>query len=256
MVEGLTQEPAQETQWWAKFFIFSAVLSLIILVSGPFGYKYGVTDLAPSLISVLVALVGALLVFLVGIIMVIVASRKDLPKERNMIFAAMLISLIPMIFVVPQMLKARSVPPIHDISTDTTNPPDFYAVVELRKDAPNDLIYAHDGSAETLAALQTKAYPKLKSVTTELSVEETVNRATNVLKAQGLEIVNSDADTGIVEATATTFWFGFKDDVVVRVRASDGETVIDVRSVSRVGQSDIGANAARIQQFLDAFTSA
>lgn len=256
MVLETTQANTQETMWWAKFFIFSALLSLIILASGPFGYKYGVTDLAPSLISVLVALVGAGLVFIAGIIMVIVASRKNLPKERKMIVAAMLISVIPMIFVLPQMLKARSVPPIHDISTDTTNPPDFYAIVELRKSAPNDLVYAHEGSAETLASLQTKAYPNVKSAETALSVEAAVNRATNLLKAQGLEIVNSDSDTGIVEATATTFWFGFKDDVVVRARESNGKTIVDVRSVSRVGQSDIGANAARIERFLGAFTSA
>ena len=256
MVEETTQKATQETMWWAKFFIFSAVLSLVILISGPFGYKYGVTDLGPSLISVLVALVGALLVFLVGIIMVIVANKKSLPRERNMILVAMLISLIPMIFIVPQMMKARSVPPIHDISTDTTNPPDFYTIAALRKDAPNDLIYAHDGSAEALAEMQMKAYPEIQSAKTDLSVTDSVNRAANILKAQGLEIVDSNPALGVVEATATTFWFGFKDDVVVRVTKNDGMTVIDVRSVSRVGQSDIGANAARIQKFLDAFTSA
>jgi uncharacterized protein (DUF1499 family) len=161
-----------------------------------------------------------------------------------------------MIFIVPQMMKARSVPPIHDISTDTTNPPDFYTIAALRKDAPNDLIYAHDGSAEALAEMQMKAYPEIQSAKTDLSVTDSVNRAANILKAQGLEIVDSNPALGVVEATATTFWFGFKDDVVVRVTENDGMTVIDVRSVSRVGQSDIGANAARIQKFLDAFTSA
>ena len=173
-----------------------------------------------------------------------------------MIFIAMVISLIPMVFIVPQMMKARSVPPIHDISTDTINPPEFNAVVALRKDAPNDLIYAHEDSAETLAKLQTEAYPDLQPTVTELSVEAAVNRATNILKSQGLEIVSSDTAAGIVEATATTFWFGFKDDVVVRATAGSAGTTIDVRSVSRVGQSDVGANAARIKKFLDAFTSA
>jgi uncharacterized protein (DUF1499 family) len=90
----------------------------------------------------------------------------------------------------------------------------------------------------------------------DVSIAEAVSKSTAILTAQGLEVVNSDPVTGIVEATATTFWFGFKDDVVVRITQEAAGSKIDVRSVSRVGQSDIGANAARIQKFLDALTSA
>ena len=97
------------------------------------------------------------------------------------------------------------------------------------------------------------AYPGLKTLQSDLSVGEAVDRAVEVLTNQGIEIVNSDKDSGIVEATATTFWFGFKDDVVVRVRSDGDGSKIDVRSVSRVGQSDVGANAARIMKFLEAF---
>jgi uncharacterized protein (DUF1499 family) len=68
-----------------------------------------------------------------------------------------------------------------------------------------------------------------------------------------LKIESTDIAAGLVEATATTFWFGFKDDVVVRVVANAAGSRIDIRSVSRVGQSDIGANAARIEKFLAAF---
>lgn len=256
MVETNMAENKQETLWWAKFFVFSSVLSLIILILGPLGYKYGVTDLAPSLISVLVALIGAVLVIIAGAVMTIVAIRKGLQKERNMIVVAMLMSLIPLFFILPQMIKARSVPPIHDISTDTIHPPEFVVIVAIRKDAPNDLIYAHEGSPEMLASLQQAAYPLVSSVTMDVSMVEAVSKSTSILTAQGLEVVNSDPAAGIVEATATTFWFGFKDDVVVRVTEEAAGTKIDVRSVSRVGQSDIGANAARIQKFLNALTSA
>tara|TARA_R110002073_G_scaffold37559_20_gene108270 strand:- start:351 stop:1121 length:771 start_codon:yes stop_codon:yes gene_type:complete len=255
MVETNMAEEKQETLWWAKFFVFSAVLSLVILISGPFGYKYGVTDLAPSLISVLVALVGAVLILIAGTVMTILAARKGLGKERNMILVAMALSVIPLIFVMPQMIKARSVPPIHDISTDTVNPPEFVAIATIRKDAPNDLIYAHEGSAEKLATLQRTAYPQVVTLSLEASVAEAVSQSAQVLTAQGLEIVNADPVAGIVEATATTFWFGFKDDVVVRVTPAGASSKVDVRSVSRVGQSDIGANAARIQKFLSALAS-
>ena len=85
------------------------------------------------------------------------------------------------------------------------------------------------------------------------TVDAAVARAVEVLSNQGLEVVNIDPPAGIVEAVATTFWFGFKDDLVVRIRPEGDGSVIDVRSVSRVGQSDVGANAARIERFLTAF---
>jgi len=151
-------------------------------------------------------------------------------------------------------VAARSVPAIHDISTDTNNPPQFVKAVELRKGAANSLEYGADqGSPSELARLQANAYPGIKPLKTDLTRAEAVARARDVLSAQGLEIVNSDPDQGIVEAVATTFWFGFKDDVVVRVTPAAQGSVVDVRSVSRVGRSDLGANAARIEKFLEAF---
>ena len=69
-------------------------------------------------------------------------------------------------------------------------------------------------------------------------------------RSQGWEIVTEDAAARTLDATATTFWFGFKDDVAVRVRAQGAGSVIDVRSTSRVGLSDLGANAARIESYL------
>lgn len=246
---------SQETTWWSKFFVFSALLSLVILISGPFGYKYGLTGLAPSLISILVSVVGAVLVILVGLIMAIVATRKSLDKDRNLILVAMVISIIPLAFVVPQMMKAQSVPGIHDISTDTDNPPEFSVLVAERKETDNDLVYEDEVLGSDTAAEQQKAYPSVKSIASDLSVADATNRAANILADQGVEVINVDAEQGIVEATATTQWFGFKDDVVVRVQADGDLTIVDMRSVSRVGRSDIGANAARIEAFIAAFSS-
>lgn len=245
----------EETTWWSKFFVFSALLSLVILVSGPIGYKFGLTGLAPSLISILVALVGAALVIVVGLVMAVIATRKSLRRDRNLIFVAIAISLIPLYFVVPQMLKAQSVPGIHDVSTDTANPPTFVVLVSERKETDNDLVYEDEVLGSKTATMQNQAYPGVQSITSELSIEDSLNRAANILKEQGLEVASVDAMAGTVEATATTAWFGFKDDVVVRAVNNGSNTVIDVRSVSRVGRSDIGANAARIEKFIAAFTS-
>jgi uncharacterized protein (DUF1499 family) len=67
----------------------------------------------------------------------------------------------------------------------------------------------------------------------------------------GWEVVTVDSEAGRLEAIDTTFWFGFRDDVVVRVRPGADDVRVDVRSVSRVGVGDLGANAARIRHFLD-----
>ena len=67
----------------------------------------------------------------------------------------------------------------------------------------------------------------------------------------GWEIVASDPAQGRIEATATTFWFGFKDDIVVRLAAEGTGSRVDVRSLSRIGSSDVGANAQRIRAYLE-----
>lgn len=147
-----------------------------------------------------------------------------------------------------QYREARSVPPIHDISTDTLNPPEFVAIAPLRADAPNPLEYP----GEAVAEQQREAYPDLTSFSTDvypaILFEHAVATATNM----GWDVVATDPDAGRIEATDTTLWFGFKDDVVIRIQSSNGGSLVDVRSKSRVGMSDVGANAARIERFLAA----
>ena len=237
--------------------LVSAVVLIVVLLSGPLGHKFGFVEVQPSLVSVLVALVGGLLVFLAGLVYVVIAIRNDLPKDRNMVAIAMVVSLIPAAFVVPQMMKGSSVPSIHDITTDTDNPPAFVAVVPIREatKAANPVAYGvQEGMtpAEVAEATRT-AYPDLKPINSALSVNDAVAKAEAVLASMGLEIVDVDAASGRVEATATTFWYGFKDDVVVRIVADGDGSIIDLRSKSRVGLSDIGANADRIREFVSRF---
>jgi uncharacterized protein (DUF1499 family) len=141
--------------------------------------------------------------------------------------------------------RAQRVPPIHDISTDLDNPPSFIAVVPMRAEAPNTLERAPD-----LAALQRKGYPDLQPLTLPLPIDQTFDRALSAAQASGWEIVATDKPTGRIEATDTTRWFGFKDDIVVRLTPWGSGTRVDLRSVSRVGVSDVGTNAERIETFL------
>jgi uncharacterized protein (DUF1499 family) len=144
--------------------------------------------------------------------------------------------------------SARSKPPIHDISTDTDNPPAFVAVAPLRRDASNPVAY---GGPE-VAAQQRKAYPDIQPAILSLPPAQAFDRALQAARALGFEIVAAEPAEGRIEATDTTRWFGFKDDVVVRVRAAGAGSRVDVRSVSRVGRGDVGTNARRIRGFLDA----
>ena len=138
-------------------------------------------------------------------------------------------------------------PRIHNISTDVEDPPAFDKVVALRGTDSNPLAY--DSAA--IGPLQQEAYADLKTLALASAPAETVEQAAAALSAMGLEVVNKDPAAGRVEAVATSFWFGFKDDLVVRVRpGSDGGSEVDVRSVSRVGESDLGANAKRISALL------
>jgi len=141
--------------------------------------------------------------------------------------------------------QAQQVPRIHDITTDTITPPSFDAVVALRVDA-NPLAYT-----EAKAEAQREGYPDLGPLMLDAAPADAYARALSLVGARGWVLVSDSAETRVIEATATTRWFGFKDDVVIRVSAMpDGGSRVDMRSVSRVGRSDVGTNARRIQAFL------
>ncbi|MBT8141005.1 MAG: DUF1499 domain-containing protein [Gammaproteobacteria bacterium] len=154
--------------------------------------------------------------------------------------------------IVPISIKktAESVPPIHDITTDTRNPPAFVDMLELRKDAPNPASYD-----PAIAQQQLDAYPDLQTLELSASNTDVFSAALKVVDSFGWDNVSSDVKTGRIEATDTTTWYGFKDDVVIRIQASGAQTLVDVRSKSRLGKSDLGANAKRIRKFLDALQS-
>jgi uncharacterized protein (DUF1499 family) len=148
---------------------------------------------------------------------------------------------------------AKEVPMIHDITTDTENPPSFVSVLALRKDAPNSAIY---GGPE-IAAQQRAAYPDIRPIVSDLSPARAFERSRSVARRMGWNIVDENPSEGRIEATATTRWFGFKDDIVVRiVPVAGGGSRVDIRSVSRVGRSDVGTNARRIRTFLKKFAEA
>jgi uncharacterized protein (DUF1499 family) len=161
--------------------------------------------------------------------------------------AALLLALVAMAPPALLLAKAKAAPRIHDVTTDMADPPAFVALLETRKKAPNGFAYG----GEAVATQQRLGYPDLKPLVVKTGPRDTMQKAIDAARSMGWEVVASDAAAGRIEATDTTSWFGFKDDVVVRIRPEGEGSRVDIRSVSRVGLSDIGANAKRIRSFLD-----
>lgn len=146
---------------------------------------------------------------------------------------------------------AAKVPFIHDITTDIVSPPPFVAIKPLRADAPNGVDYVTD------PAEQQKGYPDIQPLVIDgVAPADLFKRAEATAKAMGWEIVAAEAAEGRIEATDTTAWFGFKDDIVIRITAQGTGSRLDIRSMSRVGKSDLGKNADRIRKFLAAVKDA
>lgn len=170
--------------------------------------------------------------------------------RRTLGFAAAGLVIGALVAAVPEAERklGHGVPHIHDITTDTENPPRFVATVPVRKaaGARNPPDYA--GAA--VAQQQRAAYPDIAPLTLNLPPDRAFERALAAARAMGWEIIATEPRDGRIEATATTRWFRFKDDVVVRVRPEGAGTRIDVRSKSRIGASDLGANARRVRAYL------
>jgi uncharacterized protein (DUF1499 family) len=145
-----------------------------------------------------------------------------------------------------QVRLARSLPAIHDISTDLDDPPAFVAILPLRRGAANTADYG----GPAVAALQRAGYPDIVPAVLALPPEQAFARVLAAARALGWTVVAADPAAGRLEAFDQTLWFGFTDDIVVRVTPAATGSRVDVRSVSRVGKSDVGANARRIKRFL------
>lgn len=143
--------------------------------------------------------------------------------------------------------NAKTVTRIHDITTDTANPPQFVALLAVRRTTPNGPEYG----GEPIARQQRAAYPDIVPLDLAEPPARAFERALAAARAMAWDIVAADAGEGRIEATATTRWFRFKDDVVVRVTVRGDGSRIDVRSKSRLGRSDLGANANRIRAYME-----
>ena len=234
--------------------VSASIVGVLLAAGGIAGYRLELLPLTPAFGGY----AGSALMLALGALVLLVAMIGARGRLGGWTFNA--VSWIALVLSVGMTLnnllwlrQGQVSPLIHDITTDTVNPPVFVDLLPLRAGAPNPSEYA----GPKAAGVQLKAYPEITTLALELSPAEALAQAERAAGELGWEIVAVAPGEGRLEAVDTTAWFGFKDDVVVRITPDgDDGALVDVRSKSRVGLSDVGTNARRIRHFLARVDSA
>jgi uncharacterized protein (DUF1499 family) len=234
-------------------FIAGIIAAILLVVAGP-GYRLRILPLLPALLTTVLGFLLFVLSFVLGVIGLIAGGARLAKSPAMMIVLAL--SLVFTVVASIVITRGRGTPAIHDITTDLEDPPAFKDAIPLRSAAgalnpPEYQRVGKLGSQEiNVPEAQRAAYPDVQPLVLPQPPAEATQLAHDVARDMGWDIVSVAPSEGRVEATDTTFYFGFKDDVVVRVRPESTGSRIDVRSESRVGGGDIGANAKRVRTFL------
>lgn len=156
----------------------------------------------------------------------------------------LLLSLLIYLFAIRDRLI-----PINDISTDLQDPPTYHKVISLRSRWQNSPLYPPE-----FAAIQKQVYADIRPLQSALSAEKSFALAQHLIEQSGWILISSTPEEGMLEATAITPILRFRDDVVIRIRPQPAGSLLDMRSSSRLGRSDLGVNAARIRAFMHQFS--
>jgi hypothetical protein len=233
--------PAPWIRWPGYLaWVFLAMLPLAVLTVRAGEWQRGL------LLYALCCLASLLLLAWFGVLSLL---PRLADRRRGLLLRAL--PAIPGSLLLVMVLLGRDVPPIHDITTDTANPPQFEVVPGLRSPTANSL--AID---DTVIARQRAAYPDLATLHSALPYPALYAAALDTARAMGWEIVRDDPNAGYIEAVARTAIMNFTDDVAIRVSTGAEGSQVDLRSASRVGISDLGANAARIRAYLERLRTA
>jgi uncharacterized protein (DUF1499 family) len=222
--------------------MLAVAIALAIVASG-YGVRFGTWDLRSAFAMLRWGAYAEIAIAAIALVLMMVPRAR----AHGVIALGVALVVAGVAGVVPLawMQGARALPPVNDISTDTANPPAFVAILPLRAKATVPANYPGHASAD----LQRQAYPDIVPVTVADPPTTAFSKALAVARSMDWIIVASDAPAGRIEATATTPWFGFHDDVVIRVVPDGRGSRVDIRSVSRIGRGDFGTNAARVREF-------
>jgi hypothetical protein len=256
MADAVTKSAWARRLTWAALVLSVGGLAAALIAAvgtgqGAWTYRLGLTILRYAFY---VAAAGGL----VAIAGLIASRRARVPGLARRNLLALAVALVFVVYLGMHIRTARSVPAIHDVATDLNDVPQFRALT-VREDNLAKIPDLGKPELKALApeerwkAIHREAYGDLQPVRVPWTVPETIAKAQALADKKGWEIAHVDPARGTLEATDTSLFFRFKDDVVLRARAApQGGTIVDMRSISRVGGSDVGVNAKRVRGFLKA----
>ena len=251
-----TAGPAPTTERWRRWLrlaplvaLLLAIAAAVLLALGPLGWRVGWWHFRFAFFSLMPwAAYCGLAAMAIAVLALLLGRRSIAGRQIAIGIVAFLIGAA-IAYVPWQYSEMRGMVP-NDITTDLQNPPPYVAVLALRR-AANAANTGEYKGAKT-AEQQQRSYPDIAPVTLALPPAEAFARALATARQLSWTIVETDAGAGRIEASDRTRWFGFTDDIVVRVAAADAESRIDVRSSSRIGTGDFGTNAARVRRYIAA----
>jgi uncharacterized protein (DUF1499 family) len=221
---------------------------LACLPIGALGTRVGVWRPGIGLAVFGIGTIVALACGLVGAAVLVVRRGHEQPGG-NAAELATVVAVLLLFVLFPFVRSGLTTPPIHQVSTDLVDPPSFRAVLGIRGPDANPVVLDPD-----MVAAQLEHYPWIRTLVVPRGADAAYETALQVIEEHMvLEVVNADPIQRIIEATDRSFWFGFKDDMVVRVRFGETGTRVDVRSISRYGEGDLGVNADRVGEFFTRF---
>jgi uncharacterized protein (DUF1499 family) len=242
MVDGQigVSPPVRTNRWAGILGLLGGALGFL----GPYGSGWGLWPFTIGLPMMLVGVLLAIIACLLGLYALSRPAAASLPRKR--VFAGLLASLALLIWFAPWAKKAGDNPSIHDITTDLANPPAFQTL-KLREDN-----LAGVDTVENWRKIHGQAFADIKPITLPLPADRVIQNAESLMRQRGWEVAAKTNDR--IEATDTVSAFKFKDDVVlVATPVGDGtSSIVNIRSVSRVGVADLGVNAKRVRELIAA----
>jgi len=226
-------------------FIAACVAALIVAAAGPL-HRYLGLDIEAAIAVFRYGFYVTVAGVALGLATIVPTRPGDRRRGFVAAFLAIVIGVAGAWVPVSWFLRTQQLPVINDISSDIADPPAMVALLQLRRGAPNPPAYP--GAAT--AVLQRDAYPDIVPIVLPVAPAEAFKRVDRVAMALGWDVVARAPADGRLEAVDTSEWFGFRDDIVVRIRAEGTGSRIDIRSKSRAGESDLGVNARRIRVFI------
>ena len=226
--------------WALRLAIFSP---LVMLIAGGL-YRLQFVDFQLALLAFAGAVLLAVLAALFGLVGAVFGARGEHGKPARAL-TALVVALLALVAPLNTVHQGAGVPMIHDITTDLVDPPIFVEVLRNRSISDNSL----DIDAEVLAA-QKAYYTDIGPTMLPMAKTEAFALVREAVDAFDWVVYAENANLGYIEATASTPFFGFRDDVIIRVTEVTGGARVDMRSASRVGLSDLGVNAGRIRDFM------